>query len=183
VYALFTLLRTFQITTVRTENSVGCYFGCEQFSRNLLQLDLCEALVRYGRNPLRRIGGGLQELAAEKGRLQVSEAPPQSVARISQPSTPADYEYHRVLFPKLKAGNWALYCASGTCARHDLNLNQRFPPPGTSSRPAINAARDCVTCRLLETSGPYTRFRLRFDPEPHIRTRTARSRGDGFSRP
>jgi hypothetical protein len=182
VYALFTLLGNSQITTVRTENSVGCYFGCEQVSRNLLRLDLCEAFVRCGRNPLRRIGGGLQELAAEKGRLQVSGVPPQSVAKISQPSTPADYEYHRVLFPKLKAGNWGLCRASGTCAQHDLNLNQRFPPPGTSSRPAISAARDCVTCRLLETSRLYTRFRLRFDLEPHIRTPTALFRGDEFSR-
>jgi hypothetical protein len=41
-----------------------------------------------------------------KSRLQVSEATAESVAKMSQPSTPADYEYYRVLFPKLKVGNW-----------------------------------------------------------------------------
>lgn len=106
MYALFTLLRNFQIATVRTENSVRCYFGGEQVSRNSRELDLCEAFVRFGRNSFRRVGGGLQELAAEKSRLQVSEATPQNVAKTSQPSMPADYEYHRVLFPKLEVANW-----------------------------------------------------------------------------
>ena len=106
MYALFALLRNCPITTVRTQNSVRCCFGCEQMSRNSLHLDLCEAFVKCGRNSLRRIGGGPQVLAAEKSRLQVSEATPQGVGKISQPWTPTDYEYYGVLFPKLTVGNW-----------------------------------------------------------------------------
>jgi len=41
-----------------------------------------------------------------KSRLQVSENTPEKLAQASQPTTPADYAYYRVLFPNIKVGNW-----------------------------------------------------------------------------
>jgi hypothetical protein len=41
-----------------------------------------------------------------KSRLQVSENTPEKQAAAAHPTTPADYAYYRVLFPKLGVGNW-----------------------------------------------------------------------------
>jgi hypothetical protein len=41
-----------------------------------------------------------------KTRLKVSDITPEDIAKRSQPSTPADYDYYRALFPRLKVGNW-----------------------------------------------------------------------------
>jgi hypothetical protein len=41
-----------------------------------------------------------------KSRLNVADPTPEALAQRSRPSTPADYDFYRALFPRLKVGNW-----------------------------------------------------------------------------
>jgi hypothetical protein len=41
-----------------------------------------------------------------KSRLNVADPTPEAIAQRSRPSTPADYDFYRALFPRLKVGNW-----------------------------------------------------------------------------